>query len=79
MSAVILPAASTVINGICVSLPYGPALTPVDDKVAFVSVIFALPSKAILSVLMSPDTVIVLGLVNLFAVSYTHLTLPTKA
>ena len=67
VSAVILPFESTVINGTCVALPYGPGFTPVDAKVAFVSVIFALPSKAILSVLMSPDTVMVLGLVNVSA------------
>ena len=67
VAAVTLPFASTVINGTCVELPYCPALTPVAAKVAFVSVIFALPSKAILSVLMSPDTVMVLGLVNVSA------------
>ena len=48
-------------------LPYVPALTPVDAKVAFVRLTFPVPSNDILSVLMSPETVNVLGLVSLSA------------
>ena len=66
-AAVTLPFASTVNNGTCVLLPYVPALTPVAAKVAFVRLTFAVPSKDILSVLMSPETVKVLGLVSLSA------------
>ena len=63
----ILPFASIVGIGTCVPLPYVPALTPVAAKVAFVRVTFPVPSNDILSVLMSPETVKVLGLVSLSA------------